>query len=298
MANAVMAKVHLRSVARDLRTLGVPTAAGTQWSPTGVRDVLLRPRNAGLMVHRQAIRGRKPYTEDDIAGKAPWAPILEEDLWKSVVAKLTDPERRTNHATSPAPKWLGSGIYRCPCGSAMRVHTAGQHANRPVYRCQETGTGHVAVPAAPLDDLVARVVAEKMSRPDAVDLIASPSRGVDVAKLRAELATHRQRLEEIAADRDDDTITRAQFLAQTARRRAKMEKVEALLAEATDVSPLAPLIGAEDVTAAWEALPLGQRRAVIQALLTVTVQPAGRGCRPDVRDRVTFAPAQMPARAA
>jgi site-specific DNA recombinase len=119
-----------------------------------------------------------------------------------------------------------------------------------------------------------------------------------VAKLRAELATHRQRLEEIAADRDDDRITRAQFLAQTARRRAKMEWVEALLAEATDVSPLAPLIGAEDVAAAWEALPLGQRRAVVQALITVTVQPAGRGYRPDVRDRVSFGPAQVPAVAA
>jgi hypothetical protein len=58
LANAVMAKVHLRSIARDLRTLGVPTEAGTQWSPTGVRDVLLRPRNAGLMVHREAVHGR------------------------------------------------------------------------------------------------------------------------------------------------------------------------------------------------------------------------------------------------
>ncbi|MDX6390327.1 MAG: site-specific recombinase [Streptosporangiaceae bacterium] len=298
MANAVMAKVHLRAIARDLRTLGVPTAAGTQWSPTGVRDVLLRPRNAGLMVHREAVRGRKVYTEDDVVGKAPWEPVLEEDLWKSVVAKLTDPERRTNHATGPAAKWLGSGIYRCPCGSVMRVHKAGDHASRPVYRCQETGKGHVSVPVAPMDDLVARVVAEKMSRPDAADLIASPSRRVDVAKLRAELATHRQRLEEIAADRDDDNITRAQFLAQTARRRAKMERVEALLAEATDVSPLAPLIGAEDVAAAWEALPLGQRRAAVQALLTVTVQPAGRGYRPDVRHRVSFGPAQVPAVAA
>ena len=90
----------------------------------------------------------------------------------------------------------------------------------------------------------------------------------------------------------------AAWLLQTARRRAKMERVEALLAEATDVSPLAPLIGAEDVAAAWEALPLGQRRAAVQALLTVTVQPAGRGYRPDVRHRVAFGPAQVPAVAA
>ncbi len=296
MANALMAGVSLRAIAADLRRLGVPTAAGTQWTPSGVRDVLLRPRNAGFMVHRESGRGgRKVYADDDIVGTAPWDPILEEDVWKSVVARLTDPERRTNHATGPAPRWLGSGIYLCPCGSPMRVHKAGDHSTRPVYRCQQGGKGHVSVPVAPMDDLVARVVTEKLSRPDAASLIAPPAPGVDVAGLRAELATHRARLEEIAADRDDDKITRAQFLAQTARRRAKMEQVEARLAEVTDVSPL---IGAADVAAVWEALPLGQRRAVVAALLTVTVRPAGRGRRPEIRDRVTFGPAEPAARAA
>jgi hypothetical protein len=72
-----------------------------------------------------------------------------------------------------------------------------------------------------------------------------------VAGLRAELATCRARLEEIAADRDDDAkITRAKFLTQTERRRAKMARIEEQLAEATELSPLTPLIGAADVAAA------------------------------------------------
>jgi site-specific DNA recombinase len=298
MADAVMAGVPLRSVARDLRKLGIPTAAGTQWTPEGVRDVLLRPRNAGFMVHRETTRKRKVYTDDDIVGAAPWAPVLDEEVWRSVVAKLTDPDRRTNTATGPAPRWLGSGIYRCPCGAVMRVHKAGDHAGRPVYRCQETGKGHVSVPVAPMDDLVRRVVIEKLSRPDAADLVAAPVTGVDVAALRAELATCRDRLEEIASDYEDDKITRTQFLTRTDKRRAKMATIEAQLAEATEVSPLAPLIGADDVAAAWEALSMGQQRAVIGALVTITVQPAGRGRRPDVRDRVKFGPAPQPAVAA
>jgi len=163
MADAVMAGVPLRSIARDLRKLGIPTASGTtQWSPETVRDVLLRPRNAGFMVHRETTRKRKVYTDDDIVGTAPWAPILDEEVWRSVVAKLTDPERRTNFAPGPAPRWLGSGIYRCPCGSVMRVHKAGDHADRPVYRCQATGKRRVPVPVAPMDDLVRRVVIEKL----------------------------------------------------------------------------------------------------------------------------------------
>jgi hypothetical protein len=85
---------------------------------------------------------------------------------------------------------------------------------------------------------------------------------VDVAALRAELVTCRVRLDEIAADYEDDKITRTQFLTRTDKRRAKMAAIEAQLAEATEVSPLAPLVGADDV-AAWEALTLGQQRAVI-----------------------------------
>jgi hypothetical protein len=142
------------------------------------------------------------------------------------------------------------------------------------------------------------VVVEMLSRPDAAGLVASPAGGVDVAALRADLATCRERLDEIAADYEDDRITRSQFLTRTDKRRAKMAAIEAQLAEATDVSPLAPLIGADDVAAAWDGLTMGQQRAVIRALITVTVQPAGRGRRPEVRDRVTFGPAPQPAAAA
>ena len=71
MADAVMAGVPLRSIARDLRKLGVPTRRGTQWTPDGVRDVLLRPRNAGFMVHRETTRKRQVYTDDDIVGTRP-----------------------------------------------------------------------------------------------------------------------------------------------------------------------------------------------------------------------------------
>ena len=53
MADAVLSGVPLRSIARDLRKLGVPTASGTEWTAEGVRDVLIAPRNAGFMVHRE-----------------------------------------------------------------------------------------------------------------------------------------------------------------------------------------------------------------------------------------------------
>jgi site-specific DNA recombinase len=156
----------------------------------------------------------------------------------------------------------------------------------------------VSVPAAEMDDLTRLIVIERMKRADAADLVATPAGAVDVAGLRAELATCRTRLDEIAADYEEDRITRSQFLTRTDKRRAKMGEIEAQLAQATEVSPLAPLIGAEDVAAAWDDLTLGQQRAVIKALVTITIEPAGRGRRPAVRDRVTVGPAVQPAKAA
>ena len=164
MADAVLSGVPLRSIARDLRKLGVPTASGAEWTPGGVRAVLIRPRNAGFMVHRETVRKRRVYIDDNIVGRAPWAPILDEEVWRSVVAKLTDPEQRTNYA-GPAPRWLGSGVYRCPCGSAMRVNKSGAHAEHPIYRCRQTGSGHVSIPVAPVDKLVEKVVIEKLPGP-------------------------------------------------------------------------------------------------------------------------------------
>jgi hypothetical protein len=52
------------------------------------------------------------------------------------------------------------------------------------------------------------------------------------------------------------------------------------------------------VAAAWDDLTLGQQRAVIKALVTITIKPAGRGRRPAVRDRVKVDPPAQPAKAA
>ncbi|WP_192810052.1 recombinase family protein [Actinomadura rudentiformis] len=296
MANAVLSGVPLKAIARDLREREVPNTRSLRWTSNNVREILLRPRNAGFLVYRPEPkhgqkRDRSPYTEADIIGTAPWEPILPEDVWRSIVAKLTDPARRTNHEPGPAAKWLGSGIYRCPCGGKMRSNTTASVAHRPVYRCKDTGApGHVTIPRADADEYVSRVVIERLSRPDAAELIATPSATIDVPALRAELAVHNARLEQIADDYEQDRITRAQFLTQTDRRRAKAAAIQAQLDQATEQSPLAPLIDVADVAQAWHDLPLGQQRAAIKALFTISIQPCGKGKRVPIHERITFGP--------
>ena len=158
---------------------------------------------------------------------------------------------------------------------------------RMVYRCQETGKGHVIAPKEELDALVVRMLKELIRTSDPEEIIGTDEGGVDVAALRAELAVHHQKLDEIAADYDDDLITRSQMLTRTEKRRAKIDAVKAKLeAVAEQHNPAVKLVGVEDIDAAWDALTLAEQREVMRRLLDVAVKPIGRGRRPDISERV------------
>jgi len=293
MAYKFLSGVTTKAIASDLRTQGILTATGVQWSPTGVRTVLLRPRNAGLMVHRATQpRGKQRplYSEADIAGPAPWAPLIPEDVWRAVVEKLADPHRRTT--PGPAPAWLGSGIYRCPCGNVLRGSKGKPGSSKPRdrYICTLPGKGHVAMPAEDLDRLVKDVTFERLSRMEAAKLIGKTSGGPSLPELRAQLKVHRLRLDELASDYDDDKITKSQRDTGTAKRRKKIAAIEAQLDAQTGMSPLTPLILADNLETAWKEIGLGGQRNAIKALFTITLKAAGRGHR-NVKptDRVIFA---------
>lgn len=290
IADAILAGVSVRAVARDLNADGVPTADGKPWRPTYVRDVVMRPRNAGLMVHKGGT-GRKTYGPADVVGRAPWDPIIPEDQLWAIVDKLSDPRRRTN--PGPAPRHLLSGIATCPCGSVVRVSGSGSKRNRPVYACPVRGSGsHATCPQAELDELVESLAIKILAR-DAADLIAPPAADVDVSALRSELVALRQRAATLAEDYAEGLIDRPAMLAGTKRVQARIEDVERRLADVAEVSPLAPFAGVESEEAArrvWDRLGIGAQREVIRAIMTVRLRPVGRGRRPHVTERVTIEP--------
>ncbi|RCG20070.1 recombinase family protein [Sphaerisporangium album] len=277
------------SIAVDLRARGVPSANGLPWRATTVRDVLLRPRNAALMVHKPG-EGRKQYTPADVVARAPWEPIISEDTYWAIVAKLSDPSRRTN--PGPAPRWLGSGAYRCPCGEVTRVHSAGGNANRPVYRCQATGKGHATCPQAALDDYVETVAIAMLAR-DAAHLIRPANADVDIPAMRAELIALRHRKAQLAEDYAETIIERPEYLKGIKKAQVKIDDIERRLAEVAEASPLAPFAGIETEQEAreiWKGLGVTGQREIIKAIMTVTLQPTGRGKRPHITERVTIEP--------
>ncbi|XVQ08459.1 recombinase family protein [Spirillospora sp. CA-255316] len=300
-----MGDVPIRELTRDLTAQGWRRPDGEQWTSVGVRDMLLRPCNAGLTVHVSGRQGERIYyTPDDVVGKLPGRPIIEPERYWTLVRKLTDPERTTTPGT--AVRWFGSGIFRCPCGSPLRVQNKKYKRTdrrtkrtwveeREVYRCQQSSSGHVTCERAELDRLVVATLLELIATSDPADIIGTRTAAEDVAALYAEQAEHSKRLEEIAADREADVITREQMLEMTATRRRKLEKVkERLAAVAAEEDPAAQLVGAKDIRAAWDALTLGEQRKITARLLSVEVQPVGRGKRAAVHERVIITRTKRP----
>ena len=125
----------------------------------------------------------------------------------------------------------------------------------------------------PLEALIVGVVVERLSRPDAVDLLTAHD-DEDLSELRSEADRLRSRLETIAIEFADGHLTGAQLRAGTGRVQSRLQAVEARLAEAGRSSAVGPFLGAEDVQATWDALPVERQRSVIDTLITVVIERA------------------------
>ena len=207
-----VAGVSLRSLAAELRGGVVPTVTGAPWSAETLREILLRPRNAGFMVNRKQI----------LEGvEAPWEPIVKPEVFYAVRDLLTDPNRRTGPGA--APRWHGSGIYRCGVctppetvtGKPTTCEVTGGSDRNPRYRCKEHN--HLTRNAAHVDNAVFAHVLYALTHPRAYELLAAPAPEVDAEGLRAERADIRTRLELMAEDEVLGLKTRAQVIAATKR---------------------------------------------------------------------------------
>lgn len=280
-------------IARELRADGIIAADGGQWTAPTVRDVLMRPRNAALMVHKKGT-GRKVYAPEDVVGVAPWEAIVSPDEFWVIVGKLSDPNRRTNPGI--APHHLLSGIATCPCGAVVRVSGSSGKRDRPIYGCPG-GSGrapgpHATAPQGELDELVAGLAVVILAR-DAADLIKPSQSGVDAGKLRGQVALLRESKAQLGEDRDMGLVDRPEYLRRAKKLQLRIEDLEGQLADVADSSPLAPFAGVESEDAArkvWDSLGNAVRREIVRSIMTITLKPAGKGFRPAITERVEIRP--------
>lgn len=264
----------LATLCREFNGRGLRTNTGRPWWPYTLRAMVTNPGYLGKRVRHGVV-----------IGDAEWPAILKTDKEKQAfyacVQRLNAPERTV---TRPGGvKHLMSGVGLCGvCDSKVsasyRAPAVGQ-GDRPMrYACKGTPfrSGFcVSIEKTALDRYITDLVIARLSRPDAVELLADDAeQAEEAAALLTEAAEKRAILDETA----DKAATGAISVTMAARIEAKLlPEVEALEQRAQSLSTAPVLRGLirSDIAEVWPSLPIAQQREVIRALMDVTLLPSG-----------------------
>jgi site-specific DNA recombinase len=266
--DTILSGGSIRGLVQWCADKGVTTTRGNPVTHQDMRDMLMRPRNAGIAVYR-----------GEEVGRGQWEAIVDEAKFRAVVAILKDPARRTTPGASP--KWLGSLLYRCGRGECPYFVYVTQSGGRsyPSYRCQSGHGGGRR--AETVDQYVEDTIVARLSREDAHELLEPAPEGVNVSALQAEGERIRQRMRDLGGLFGAGQIELVAFTEGMDTARAQLEGITRQLARAATRDPLVGLVGATDVRAAWKALELERKRNVLRALVEVTLKTPRPGRMPD-----------------
>jgi DNA invertase Pin-like site-specific DNA recombinase len=261
-ARRVRGGESLLSVVRDFNDRSIRAASGGPWTLSSLSRLLRSLRIAGL---RNDGRGQP------IA--APWPATISQREHKQIAALLAKNSRS-------GVRWnrtylLSGGLIRCAsCGARM----VGRPINgKPTYMCDKGrgGCNQVAVRALHVDELVRLAVIQVVDGPGLARRMqrAAKSNGSD--HVLAQMTKQEERLQEIESDYASGELDRAEYRRLRDQAKARLEELRA------DFKPEPKLdFGDQPLAAAWPALSLGQRRAVLDAVLDeVRVQPVGHQWR-------------------
>jgi site-specific DNA recombinase len=238
------------------------TTAGKPWNVTSLRRALLNPRYAGRVTYNGA---------DVSAGE--WPAILPTDVQERLGERLRDVQRRVQQGTTP--KFLLSGLARCGrCDGVMFATTMKNRGqNYMGYRCLAC---YLSRRLDLVDDVVEAFLIDRLSRPDAASMFAEDE---DVPALRAECGELRTRRDDLAGLLADGLLSASVVRERSQGLTKRINDLEDRISRVLGESPITALADAEDVEGTWGAMPLRDRKQVIDRLMTVTILPAGKGQR-------------------
>lgn len=286
-AEAVKAGWGQAAIARELERQGVPTARGGKWTTATVRHMLTAPTIAGLRVYK-----------GEVHRKGNWEPILDENTWREVGARLAGPRmivspdgsfKRVATRQRTRRRWLLTGGIAV-CGRCSAPLVAKQrHANmKPAYLCQgPDGCNGLGIGATPLEDHVRDELIVWLDSPASRAAAAEDEHQAQRDDLTAALAEVARRKVSLTTrwtrgDLDDEEwdIARADL---------EQQRSDLSAALAAVPPPAAAGLDPDELREDWAEMTLGERRLIVAKHLDlVTVHPAKRRGGGFDPDRVTI----------
>jgi site-specific DNA recombinase len=246
------------AIAEDFNRRGITTLNGKPWSVTLVRARLRNPAYAGIREYK-----------GEVVGDGNWEPIIDRGTWNEYIRMRS--RRKVRHDWSNATKYLLSGLAECGvCGERMLARpTYGRQQSKTVtmsYACQTNWCTQRN--QARLDHLVEKVIVERFSRPDVLDLVRVPEH---MEPLEAEARELRRRWDDLAGLVADGTLRPAAVREQKAILQQRLERIQSQIDVASNSSTSTDLALAADTASRWQELGLPAKRSLIASLMTIKV---------------------------
>lgn len=251
----------LESIGREWTRRGLTGPRGAKFTGVVVRDVLLRPMNAGIAVYYDQEVGR---TDSPV--------IIDEETFRTVRAIITDPRRRVTQGRPPEA--LLTGLIRCQiCGGAVTGASRTQRGGPRVltYSCR----ARCASRRRPyLDELISELALQRLERDPEGFTGTTPSTSVPNG-LAQEAEKMRTRLDGLAQLFAAGELEPADYAAATREARGRLAELESQI-DARSGTPAATALSRElNVRQAWDAYGVAERKAVLRELIEVI--KLGRG---------------------
>jgi hypothetical protein len=244
---------------------------GRPWTHSTVSLFLRKPRNAGL----------RDYG-GEIVGTGTWPALVDENTWRAVQSILNQDDRK------PGPKsvrqHLLTGLLTCgKCGHHLGGTWTRQQDGggvRIAYACKKCRG--CSVRAEHVEPVVRELIAGRLAMADAVEILRADHLDEEqTGRLRVQRRTLLTRRGEIADERADGLIDGPSYRRMVERIDREIEAIDAQQSDAEKVRVFEGLpLGTGDVVDAVEALTADRYRAVVAALVSLTIEPVGKGHRP------------------
>lgn len=274
MARRLTQGASFWSLAVDLNQRGVLTQHGKDWNALKVRNVLIRPINAGIVRHRGV-----EYTAESPA-------ILSRDEWNDLETVI-----ELNRRKSPHPgrfrKHLLNGFLYCGVCEKKLYHKSKQQRDgsyRTAASCgkkdNQTGRWHgcggVSRMVEPMIDLVTDAIMYRLDSPELLSALQDQAGNVE--KFKALYARQRALEARIVEVTDDyyvnNLLSREQFERTKLSIDVELREVGKSLQNEMPPSSTGFMKFGESIRAAWDSADLEWKRSLMSQLIeAIYVRP-------------------------
>jgi hypothetical protein len=211
-----------------------------------------------------------------------WPPLIEQSIWYAAQDVLNAPGRAPG--AKSVRKHLLTSVMRCgKCnvghlrGVWVMTNSKGVAGHEITYACADCRG--CAIRANDVEPLLYKIIGDRLSRPDAVDILKNAAHdSAEAERLRVEKIALLRSIETANQEYEDDVINGARLQGRIKRATEKMAELDRQGQDQDRRRVLKGLhLGTPQVVDEVRELSPDRFRAVVDLLLTITIAPVGRG---------------------